>query len=354
MRLNWIGSYMQGQGYSGSAENILVSLSKLGVDVTTLTFNNKKQNLTNSGRKISKQVFRLADIGLAYGFPNSFSSLMHNKYKVGWTMFETTKCPSGRNTWAGKTGNWLDCLEDLDLLLSPSTYCKELFVKEGAQLPIEVVPLGVNIEMYPFIKRERGKKPFTFLMLGTLTLRKNPGYALDAFLMLFKNNRDARLILKTQDGTLGHLSMPYDNVEIIDRRATPEEMLNYYKEADCFLFPSRGEGFGLPPLEAMSTGIPAIFPNHTGMIDFANEDYSYIIKGWEEKKAVRFPKEWGDVGNWFDPSYNELKDLMKYVFEHQDEAYEKGIKASEWVRNNWTYEHSAKKLIEVLSRFERR
>ncbi len=116
----------------------------------------------------------MADIGLAYGFPNSFSSLMHNKYKVGWTMFETTKCPSGRNTWAGKTGNWLDCLEDLDLLLSPSTYCKELFVKEGAQLPIEVVPLGVNIEMYPFIKRERGKKTIYFLNARHTNTKEKP------------------------------------------------------------------------------------------------------------------------------------------------------------------------------------
>ena len=348
---------MQGQGYSGSAENLLISLSKLGVDVSTLTFKNNKKNLTKAGKEVSSSVFRMADVGIAYGFPNSFSSLTSHKYKVGWTMFETTKCPSGKSSWAGPTGNWVDQTKNLDLLLSPSSYCKELFQKEGIKTPIEVVPLGVDTKMYPFIQRPRRpkvKKPFTFLMLGTLTLRKNPGYALSAFLELFKNNEDARLILKTQDGTLGHLETPHKNLIIIDRRATLDKMRQLYADADCFVFPTRGEGFGLPPLEAMSTGLPTIFPNHSGMMDFANDKYGYIIEKYKEKKAVRFPKIWNDVGNWFDPDYNELKELMRYVYEHRDEAYDKGVRASEWVKNNWTYDHSAKKLIEVLSRFERK
>lgn len=37
-----------------------------------------------------------------------------------------------------------------------------------------------------------------------------------------------------------------------------EDLVNFYKMADVLLFPSLHEGFGLPPLEAMSSGIPVI------------------------------------------------------------------------------------------------
>ena len=32
----------------------------------------------------------------------------------------------------------------------------------------------------------------------------------------------------------------------------------FYAAAECFVFPSLYEGFGLPPLEAMATGIPVV------------------------------------------------------------------------------------------------
>lgn len=352
--INWIGSFSQGQGYSGSAEHMIVALSKRGVDVRTMSFSrDNKKNNTTSGRSIRQKPFRLSDIGLAYGFPNSFSSLAFNKYKIGFTMFETDKLPSGvengSNGWSGQTGDWLDCLKELDLLLAPSHFCKELFIEQGATVPIEVVPLGVDLETYKYIPRPIQKDKYTFLMLGTLTIRKNPGYALSAFLDLFKDREDVELVLKTQDGTLGYMQMPYKNVRIIDRRATQEEMNQYYADADCFLFPSRGEGFGLPPLEAMATGLPVIFSANTGMLDFADDKYGYPIRKMVKTPATNFPAKWGNVGNWFNPDYQEFKSLMKYVFENKAEARQKGYYASEWVKENWNYDRTAQKLIEIFN-----
>lgn len=350
MEANFVGSYSQGGGYSGSAENMIVALEKQGVNVTTMSFSeNNKANYTAQGLKIKNKPFKLSDIGLAYGFPNSFSSLSMNKKRVGFTMFETTKLPSGKNDWAGSTGNWLDTLKDLDLLIVPSNFCKEVFIANGATLPIEVVPLGIDPEMYSLMERPKSDT-FTFLMLGTLTIRKNPGYALSAFGELFAGNPKAQLILKTQDGTLGHVTMPHKNITVIDRRSTVTEMMKLYREANCFLFPSRGEGFGLPPLEAMATGLPTIMSNNTGMKDFANPEYNYPINGQTEVPASHYPKDWGNIGNWFDPSYKELKDLMWYVYQNQEEAYNKGIKGAQWVKDNWSYDQMAKKLKTILER----
>ena len=238
-------------------------------------------------------------------------------------------------------------LKNIDLLLTPSTFCAEVFMRNGCKIPIKVVPLGVNPEIYHYIERPK-RKIFTFLMIGTLTIRKNPGYVISAFLNLFKNNQNVRLILKTQDGTLGSMTFPYRNLIIIDRRSTNEEIQQYLYDADCFIFPSRGEGFGLPPLEAMATGLPTILSNNTGMADFCNPKYNYPINKMTAQPAKRFPKAWGNVGNWFDPDPKEIQAIMKHVYENQDEAREKGKAAAKWVKNNWTYDNSAKKLIDTL------
>lgn len=346
--LNWIGSFSQGQGYSGSGENICVALEKLGLDVRMIGFSKTiDENLTPEGKALRYRPFIKSDIGICYGFPNAFSSLRDYKYKIGFTMFETDKLPEAA-VWAGKDGVAASC-NVLDALFVPCQHNVELFRKSGVTVPIYVVHLGVNPDLYPFFERPRNRKPFTFLELGTLTIRKNPGYVLSAFLSLFSDSKDVKLLLKTQSGTLGHLELPFKNVEIIDRYSTIDENLQHYKDADCFVLPSRGEGFGLPPLEAMATGMPVIIAKNTGLLEFADERYVYTIRSAGKQKAWRYPTEWGDVGNWYESSFSDLKKKMLYVYTHREEAYEKGIVASWWVRDNFTFDKTAKRIVELIA-----
>ena len=41
-------------------------------------------------------------------------------------------------------------------------------------------------------------------------------------------------------------------------RVSDEELVKLYNQAECFIFPTLYEGFGLPPLEAMACGCPVI------------------------------------------------------------------------------------------------
>lgn len=350
--LNWLGSFSQGQGYSGSSEKMAVAVNKL-LDVRVMTFTaDVERNITNAGKELIKKPFQVGKWGICYGVPNSFTSLIHQKYKIGFTMFETDTIPHSLhpNEWSGKTGQAKDIINNLDMLFVPSQHNKAIFKKEGVTIPIEVVNLGVDVEAFPKMIRPKRKK-FTFLILGTLTIRKNVGAVLAAFIELFKDNPDVELIIKTTSGTIGHIAFPYKNIKIIDRYATPEETLELYNKADCFVFPSRGEGFGLPPLEAMATGLPTIFAANTGMLEYAHKDYNYPVKVSHLAKAVRFPKKWGEVGNWYEIDYQAFKETMLYVYNNQEEAYKKGLAAADWVRERWTYENTAKRIVELLKRF---
>jgi glycosyltransferase involved in cell wall biosynthesis len=55
------------------------------------------------------------------------------------------------------------------------------------------------------------------------------------------------------------------------------EMMTLYNTCDAFVLPSRGEGVGLPYLEAMKRGLPVIATNFGGQEDFLNADNSYLV-----------------------------------------------------------------------------
>lgn len=345
MTINWFGSIGAGQGYSGSAEKIVVALEELGHDVRMVGFTKiPDKNLSEAGRRIKYKPFKKGEVAIAYGFPVSFSSIDSWKYRFGFSMFETDKLPTAKN-WAGINAG-VSC-NDLTGLIVPSEHSKKLFSDTGVTCPISVVHLGVDTRLYKFFDRTP-KKDFTFLQLGNLSVRKNSGAVISAFLTLFKNNPDVKLIIKTGGYTIPPMDFGVPNIQIINERSTPEEIRDYYNKADCFVFPSRGEGFGLPPLEAMSTGLPTILASNTGMMDYARNEYCYPIIRHEIVPALEFPKEWGDVGNWYDPSYEELKKLMWHVYTHRDEAREKGKLASEIVAKEFTFEKTASLIVQVI------
>lgn len=348
LRINWYGSVSQGQGYSGSGEHICIELEKIGCDIRNVHYSKTIwENLTEEGKRIRSKPFEMADIAICYGFPVAFSSIDSYKYRFGMSMFETDRLPSGK-VWAGS--NTADSCSKLNMLFVPSEHSKKLFSDSGVTVPIEVVHLGVNMKKYYYLDRPKKRKTFTFLLLGNLTIRKNPGLVVSAFISLFGNKPDVRLVIKTTGGSIPKMIFPVDNIEVVDRYATPEEMFQYYYDADCFVFPSRGEGFGLPPLEAMATGLPTIFSNNTGMMEFADPTYNYPIPSTMKSKAVRFPPEWGDVGNWWETDIKDLKNAMLSVYNNKEEAREKGKLASEWVKNNWGFDKTALRIVELVKK----
>jgi glycosyltransferase involved in cell wall biosynthesis len=60
------------------------------------------------------------------------------------------------------------------------------------------------------------------------------------------------------------LSLGPERVRFIERIAE-EHLPSVYREALAFAFPSRAEGFGLPPLEAMASGTPVLCSNTSSL-----------------------------------------------------------------------------------------
>jgi glycosyltransferase involved in cell wall biosynthesis len=145
-------------------------------------------------------------------------------------------------------------------------------------------------------------------------------YAKDIKLVIAGGKNDYRNYLKLLSSNLG-LS---DKVIFIDY--IPQEDLPYlYSAAQCLVYPSLYEGFGLPPLEAMACGCPVITSNTSSL-----------------------PEVVGNAGIMVDPyDVNEIAkaiDLILFNENLRNEMIEKGLKQAK----KFSWKKTAEEIYEVI------
>jgi glycosyltransferase involved in cell wall biosynthesis len=113
-------------------------------------------------------------------------------------------------------------------------------------------------------------------------------------------------------------------------------MAQLYQAAHCFVLPTRGEGFGLPFLEAMATGLPVIATDFGGHQDFCTPETTYLIRNKRLVDADTrcFPHI---ASQWADPDDEHLVTLMRQVVADYDTATTKARLASEQAHACWTW-----------------
>jgi len=135
---------------------------------------------------------------------------------------------------------------------------------------ITVVHHGVDTSVF---RPGQGPRPFPFpyvLFVGSEHPRKNLSTLLSAFaslkargflaeLKLVKVGRAGGRESDFRQTTMQAIERNGLQQEVVIRDFVPQdELVALYQHAECLLFPSRYEGFGWPPLEAMACGTPVI------------------------------------------------------------------------------------------------
>ena len=346
--LNWYGWTTPFSGYGIVSLEYMVALDNLTGGKVSVGWQRRIPDNSSEWRTISLEAqnlihykqFEKSRLGIIKTTPELFHNNISD-IRIGYTMVE--------NTRVGK--NWIDKCMAMDALFVPSKYLVDVFQESGFTKPIYTVKQGINPELFKYVDRRRvERKPrekFIFATAGWLDERKNWQEMVTAFTSEFDNNEPVELWLKNSNNMFGYEQPADERVKLIDELLSFEQMQIFYKNIDCFLFCSRAEGAGMPGREAMATGLPVIITNWSGMADVADSKYNYPLN----PVAIDLPdarQQEEQPGFQARISVEELMYWMRHIYEHQDEAYEKGKLASEWMHKDWTWEACAKDMLVTL------
>jgi glycosyltransferase involved in cell wall biosynthesis len=159
---------------------------------------------------------------------------------------------------------------------------------------IDVVPLGVGARFAPDARVAR--EPFV-LHVGDLHARRNLSMLLDVVLSLRTTDArcsSLRLVLAGADlGLLDSLRRQAAGAEdalAYVGRPADTGLIDLYRRAAVFAYPSRYEGFGLPLLEAMACDTPVVAGNAASVPEVVGSAAILLpvddAKGWREAIAV--------------------------------------------------------------------
>ena len=218
--------------------------------------------------------------------------------------------------------------------------------------PIHVYGHGIDPEIFYPLERPI-RETYTFLHYGRLSARKGTDLVYKAFVEEFSHGEDVRLILK-DTVPICPVVINDSRVEWIHATYSKEQMRELMRAADCFVFPTRGEGFGLPPLEAMATGLPTIVTNWSGPVDFADPADTLLLP-YKMERSHEFDAIYQDFlspgetsGEWAEPDFGELKRLMRWCFEHRGESRMMGMQSAERLSRDWTWQKKVKELLGII------
>lgn len=365
MKVKYCGPASDYSGYGEANRHDIASLVGAGVNVTT---------------EIPRYCLEISDFGrlgaiarerentplgykvkIIHTTPNVYPMFMEaGKYHIGRVFWETNKLPL----------DFAKNVQLMDEVWTGSQYNAEAIKNAGVQVPTYIIPEAIDTDIpttRPFLVAN--ENDFKFYSIFEWTERKNPGALLEAYWREFENTEGVSLTIKTFidnfqpekkneinsyiKRTKKRLQLKkYAPVYLYRQLMDRHQIYRFHKTFDCYVSPHRGEGWGIPQMEAMLVGRPIISTNCGGIHEYLTHKKDGYLLPYKlvPVKNTRNNHWYTTDQMWADVEIKHIREAMRWMYENQKEASKIGNEASKTVQQfslKTVGEQMNKRLLEI-------
>ena len=349
----YAGTFGDYSGYGSANRAFIAALYSVGVDITTEIVYQVPERSENGwtgelcshleGRDIP---YKIKIIHLT---PDMYPRYMEKgKYNIGHLFWETNKLPK----------EWIEPINKMAEIWTSSEAMKDIFRNCGVQVPIHFFPQPIDIseadKPYPTyeLPNHRG---FLFYAMFQWIERKNPKKLLTMYWKAFEGRRDVSLLLKVYRVTYSkeefeqiqidirqwkkECSMKfYPRLYLVNKLLDHEQIMRIHKTGDCFLSADHGEGWNRCLQEAFLMGKPCISTARGGIHEHFPTDFYFPIDSiYVPVTEVSWIPFYKTDQQWAEVDEKKFMEAMRYAFANREVAMLKGIKAKDYIKDQFSY-----------------
>jgi hypothetical protein len=391
-------------GYGEHARDLLTSLfemDKFNIKVISINWGNTPMNALDKDNPEHKKIIdaiipgvqQQPEVWIQCTIPNEFQPV--GKYNIGVTAgVETDLC----------SGEWIEGCNRMNLVIVPSKHAKEVFVNTKYEkrdkasnqslgnieviVPIEVLHEGVRTDIYnktlPQSENLKSvldgiKEDFAFLFVGHWLKgdfgqdRKDLSGLIYTFLETFGDTENQpALLLKASSGTFSvtDRSKTLEKIELIKQMSKKKNLPNIYllhgdltddemntlynhEKVKALVSFTKGEGYGRPIAEFITSGKPVVVSGWSGHVDFVNPAFHTYLDG--ELKQIHKSAVWEGILNegssWFTVNYQSAAETLQKMYKKYNSFLSESKKSVKEIETKWSYNSMVEKFDGMLEKY---
>ena len=335
MKVLYLGHYKEFGGWAQAATDYILALDSVGVDVVprNVTLTEDKENVHPRLLELEKKSSKGCDFCVQHVLPHHITTSQAFKKNVAYMATETLNI---------NHLNWFYFLQNVDEVWVPNKTCEEAL--SSSQTKIKVVPHTFDPQKFRKPYRElsipEAKDTFKFYYIGDYNDRKNLESIVTCFHSEFEEYENVSLVLKLNKfgippeelhSRVGNflnevksrlrIRNSYKQEIVITEVISEEQLYSLHQYCDCFICPSRGEGWSIPTFDAMVVGntpIASNFGGPTEFIDKSNWRTGTLVNGSYsccKSNDAAFPDIFTSREYWFHPCEKQIREQMRKYYE---------------------------------------
>lgn len=290
MNVAYQGPLKDYSGYGEANRHAVAALYAAGVQVAAqlVRYTSEPSDFGSIGRLMDELLLNEVPyrIKIMHTTPDEFKRLMEpGKYHIAHFFWETDKIPK----------SYADGLNLVDEIWTGSQDNAAAIKAGGVDKPVYIYPQAIETDRdWPEPYQIADFNGTLFYSIFEWTDRKNPDALLKAFWKEFEGREDVGLLIKTyfRNFTLQNKKMIRSKIEMLKAQVgiekfppvflyldlmDREQMMRIHRTGDIYVSAHRGEGWGVPQVEAALAGRPVISTGYGGCHEYFTKEAMYRL-----------------------------------------------------------------------------